>query len=111
MTHLVMIWVVDQYLLWHELSDSEKQDLASNLASVPGPISRDEKLSWVTKFENVCLSSDAYIPFRDNIDRAARSNVQVIAHPGGSVRDELVKQACVEHDIALLETGLRCFLH
>ena len=103
--------VVDQYLLWDELSDSEKHDLSSNLESVPDSISRDEKLSWVTKFENVCLSSDAYIPFRDNIDRAARSNVQVIAHPGGSVRDELVKQACVEHDIALLETGLRCFLH
>ena len=103
--------VVDQYLLWDELSDSEKHDLSSNLELAPDSISRDEKLSWVTKFENVCLSSDAYIPFRDNIDRAARSNVQVIAHPGGSVRDELVKQACVEHDIALLETGLRCFLH
>ncbi|HAK50582.1 MAG TPA: phosphoribosylaminoimidazolecarboxamide formyltransferase [Gammaproteobacteria bacterium] len=103
--------VVDQYLLWDELSDIEKQDLASNLDSVPDPITRDEKLSWVKTFEDVCLSSDAYIPFRDNIDRAARSNVQVIAHPGGSVRDELVKQACVEHDIALLETGLRCFLH
>lgn len=103
--------VVDQYLLWHELSESERKDLAANLQDLPAPISREEKLDWVNSFSDVCLSSDAYIPFRDNIDRAARSNVQVIAHPGGSVRDELVKEACEEHRITLLETGLRCFLH
>lgn len=103
--------VVDQYLLWHELSDSEQKDLASNLQELSAPISRDEKLDWVNTFSDLCLSSDAYIPFRDNIDRAARSNVRVIAHPGGSVRDELVKDACEEHTITLLETGLRCFLH
>jgi phosphoribosylaminoimidazolecarboxamide formyltransferase/IMP cyclohydrolase len=103
--------VVDQYLLWQELSDSEQKDLAANLQDLPAPISREEKLDWVNSFADVCLSSDAYIPFRDNIDRAARSNIRVIAHPGGSVRDELVKAACEEHKITLLETGLRCFLH
>lgn len=103
--------VVDQYLLWDELSDSEQKDLVANLQELPPPISREEKLDWVNSFSNLCLSSDAYIPFRDNIDRAARSNIQVIAHPGGSVRDELVKAACEEHKITLLETGLRCFLH
>jgi phosphoribosylaminoimidazolecarboxamide formyltransferase / IMP cyclohydrolase len=103
--------VVDQYLLWSDLSASEQHDLAANLESLPEPLTAEEKLAWVSGFEKLCLSSDAYIPFRDNIDRAARSNIQVVAHPGGSIRDELVKQACEEHNIELLETGIRCFLH
>ncbi|MDA0789136.1 MAG: phosphoribosylaminoimidazolecarboxamide formyltransferase [Proteobacteria bacterium] len=103
--------VVDQFLLSSELSDSERQDLADNLMSVPEPITLQEKLDWVKGFDGLCLSSDAYIPFRDNIDRAARSHVRYIAHPGGSVADEVVRQACRQYGIGLLETGLRCFLH
>ena len=103
--------VVDQYLLWDDLAQNEQKDVVSKLKILPESISRDEKLSWVGSFDNLCLSSDAYIPFRDNIDRAAKSHVKVVAHPGGSVRDEIVKAACEEHKIALLETGLRCFLH
>ena len=103
--------IVDQYLLWDELSYLEQKDVISKLKIVPESISRKEKVAWVREFDKLCLSSDAYIPFRDNIDRAARSNIQFVAHPGGSVRDELVKNACEEHNICLLETGLRCFLH
>ena len=103
--------VVDQYLLWDELSCQEQKDVISKLKIVPESISRKEKVAWVREFDKLCLSSDAYIPFRDNIDRAARSNIQYIAHPGGSVRDAIVKNACKEQNIHLLETGLRCFLH
>ncbi|MEE2735671.1 MAG: phosphoribosylaminoimidazolecarboxamide formyltransferase [Pseudomonadota bacterium] len=103
--------VVDQYLLWDELSCQEQKDVISKLKIVPESISRKEKVAWVRQFDKLCLSSDAYIPFRDNIDRAARSNIQYIAHPGGSVRDAIVKNACKELNIHLLETGLRCFLH
>ena len=103
--------VVDQYLLWDELSCQEQKDVISKLKIVPESISRKEKVAWVREFDKLCLSSDAYIPFRDNIDRAARSNIQYIAHPGGSVRDAIVKNACKEQNINLLETGLRCFLH
>ena len=103
--------VVDQYLLWDELSCQEQKDVISKLKIVPESLSRKEKVAWVREFDKLCLSSDAYIPFRDNIDRAARSNIQYIAHPGGSVRDAIVKNACKEQNIHLLETGLRCFLH
>ena len=103
--------VVDQYLLWDELSCQEQKDVISKLKIVPESLSRKEKVAWVREFDKLCLSSDAYIPFRDNIDRAARSNIQYIAHPGGSVRDAIVKNACTEQNIHLLETGLRCFLH
>lgn len=103
--------VVDQYLLWDVLSAQELSDLRSQLSADAEPLSRGARREWIDGFDNLCLSSDAYIPFRDNIDRAAKSNVRIVAHPGGSVRDEIVQQACDQYGITLLETGLRCFLH
>lgn len=63
------------------------------------------------KLDGVALSSDAFFPFRDNIDRAAMSGVKYIASPGGSVSDEGVIQAADEHKIALVHTNLRLFHH
>jgi AICAR transformylase/IMP cyclohydrolase PurH len=103
--------LVDQYLLWDQLSDQERGEMLANLGAAPEPLSHASRRQWIAGFEHLCLSSDAYIPFRDNIDRAAKSNIEVIAHPGGSVRDEIVQNACAEHGIALIETGIRCFLH
>lgn len=103
--------IVDQYLLWDELSDAEREDLQAHLDEPVAPISREQRAKWLGGFDGICLSSDAYIPFRDNIDRAAKSHVQVIAHPGGSVRDESVRAACDQYGIRLLDTGIRCFLH
>jgi phosphoribosylaminoimidazolecarboxamide formyltransferase / IMP cyclohydrolase len=57
------------------------------------------------------LASDAFFPFRDNIDAAAKAGVVAIAEPGGSVRDAEAIAACDEHDIAMLFTGVRHFRH
>jgi phosphoribosylaminoimidazolecarboxamide formyltransferase/IMP cyclohydrolase len=57
------------------------------------------------------LSSDAYFPFRDSIDRASRSGVQDVAQPGGSMRDEDVIAACDEYGMVMARTGLRLFHH
>jgi len=57
------------------------------------------------------LASDAFFPFRDNIDEAARSGVTAIAQPGGSVRDQDSIDACNEHGLAMLLTGARHFRH
>ena len=57
------------------------------------------------------MSSDAYIPFRDNIDRAASTGVSYVAHAGGSVRDESVRASAAELGVTVVETGVRCFLH
>lgn len=103
--------VVDQFLLWDDLSAAELDDLRSRLEGEVRPISAEARREWIAGFDGLCLSSDAYIPFRDNIDRAAKTGIQVIAHPGGSVRDESVKAACDQYGIQLLETGIRCFLH
>jgi phosphoribosylaminoimidazolecarboxamide formyltransferase/IMP cyclohydrolase len=57
------------------------------------------------------LASDAFFPFRDNIDEAARAGVTAIAQPGGSVRDADSIQACDEHGLAMIFTGIRHFRH
>ncbi len=57
------------------------------------------------------LASDAFFPFRDNVDMAASVGVKAIIHPGGSMRDQESIDACNEHGIALVFTGVRHFRH
>ena len=58
----------------------------------------------------VC-ASDAFFPFRDNVDTLAEWGITAIIQPGGSVRDEESIQACNEHGIAMVFTGHRHFRH
>ncbi len=57
------------------------------------------------------LASDAFFPFRDNIDEAARAGVTALAQPGGSMRDAEAIAACDEHGLAMVCTGVRHFRH
>ncbi len=57
------------------------------------------------------LASDAFFPFRDNVDAAAAAGVTAIIQPGGSVKDADSIAACDEHGIAMLFTGVRHFRH
>jgi phosphoribosylaminoimidazolecarboxamide formyltransferase/IMP cyclohydrolase len=57
------------------------------------------------------LASDAFFPFRDNIDTAAQAGVTAVIQPGGSMRDQDSIQACDEHGLAMLLTGVRHFRH
>lgn len=57
------------------------------------------------------LASDAFFPFRDNVDRAAVAEIAAIIEPGGSVRDEEVIEAANEHGIPMAFTGSREFRH
>ena len=57
------------------------------------------------------LSGDAFFPFRDCVDEAAKIGVSAIIQPGGSVRDEDSIRACNEHNIAMVFTGMRHFRH
>ena len=57
------------------------------------------------------LASDAFFPFRDNIDEAAKYGVSAIIQPGGSVRDEESIAAANEHGIAMAFTSIRHFKH
>lgn len=57
------------------------------------------------------MASDAFFPFRDSVDAAAKSGVSAIIQPGGSIRDEEVIQAANEHGIAMVFTSYRHFKH
>lgn len=57
------------------------------------------------------LASDAFFPFRDGIDEAAKAGITAIIQPGGSKRDEEVIEAANEHNLAMVFTGIRCFKH
>jgi phosphoribosylaminoimidazolecarboxamide formyltransferase/IMP cyclohydrolase len=57
------------------------------------------------------LASDAFFPFRDNVDEAAKAGVAAIVQPGGSVRDQDSIAACDEHGLAMVFTGIRHFRH
>src|SRR2546421_7891368 len=57
------------------------------------------------------LASDAFFPFRDNVDEAARAGVTAIVQPGGSKRDADSIAACDEHDLAMVFTSVRHFRH
>jgi len=103
--------VVDQYLIWDELSPIEEATMLAGLAERPEPISRDERIAWLGSVEGICISSDAFFPFRDSIDRASRTNVQYLAQPGGSLRDDDVTAAATQYGMKMIHTGVRCFLH
>lgn len=70
-----------------------------------------EKQEWLGELTGVSLVSDAFFPFRDNIDHARKYGVSYIAQPGGSVRDGDIEQACREYNIAMAYTGVRLFHH
>jgi len=103
--------IVDYFLLWDELSDVEREKLRVGLDADPEPITREERAEWVKEFDGICLSSDAFIPFPDNLDRAAKTNVQYVAQTGGSARDDVVTKAAEEYGMTMVHTGLRLFLH
>jgi len=61
--------------------------------------------------EGSVLASDAFFPFRDGIDEAAKHGITAVIQPGGSVRDEEVIAAANEHGLAMVFTGVRHFKH
>ena len=70
-----------------------------------------EKEGWLTKLTGVSLSSDAFFPFRDNIDQASRRGVYYIVQPGGSNRDKEVISATDEYGMVMFFSGIRLFHH
>ena len=102
---------IDRYI-----SDESEDVLAEGIwqtlfTEKPEELTKEEKKAWLAQMTDVALGSDAFFPFPDNIDRAARSGVKYIAEPGGSIRDDLVIEACNKYGMAMAFTGLRLFHH
>ncbi len=74
-------------------------------------LSPTEKGEWLTKLEGISLSSDAFFPFRDNIDQASKRGVDYVVQPGGSNRDKEVIAATDEYGMVMAFSGIRLFHH
>lgn len=77
----------------------------------PEVFTKEEQKVWLAQNTDVALGSDAFFPFGDNIERAHKSGVTVIAQPGGSIRDDNVIETCDKYNIAMAFTGIRLFHH
>jgi phosphoribosylaminoimidazolecarboxamide formyltransferase/IMP cyclohydrolase len=64
-----------------------------------------------SKTKGAAMASDAFFPFRDNVDLAAKLGIAAIIQPGGSIRDKESIDAANEHGIAMVFTGRRHFRH
>ena len=84
---------------------------AETFTRQPKPLSRAQKKKWLSKVTGVCLGSDAFFPFGDNIERAHRSGVAAIVEAGGSIRDQQVIDTCNKYGITMAFCGLRLFHH
>ena len=91
---------VPEMLAWKKLFKSPAEVL-----------SEIEKEGWLTKLTGVSLSSDAFFPFRDNIDQASKRGVNYIVQPGGSNRDKEVISAPDEYGMVMFFSGIRLFHH
>jgi len=103
--------LIDQYLMWDQLSKTEETAMLEGFTTPPVPLESQERAAWIGQCNGICLSSDAFIPFRDNVDRASRSHVQYIAQTGGGLRDADVIAAAEQYGMTMILTGLRLFLH
>ena len=89
----------------------KKKNWNNVFTEIPNQLTNEERRAWLDGLTEVILGSDAFFPFRDGIDRAAKSGVKYVLQPGGSNRDEDVIAACDEYGMTMVFSGLRLFHH
>ncbi len=103
--------VIDGYINGNE-EDVCAEGIWQNYFTVrPEPLTEAEKREFLAAQQGVSLGSDAFFPFPDNIKRALKSGVCYVAQPGGSIRDDLVIEACDKNGMVMAFTGMRLFHH
>ena len=100
------IYISDEYM--DVLAEGAWQNI---FKEKPPVFTKEEQKEWLAKNTDVCLGSDAFFPFGDNIERAKKSGVSYIAEPGGSIRDDHVISTCNKYNMAMAFTGIRLFHH
>jgi phosphoribosylaminoimidazolecarboxamide formyltransferase / IMP cyclohydrolase len=101
---------IDQFLQ-SDVTDAEKKNWSNVFTHLPDQLTDEERRTWLDGLTDVVLGSDAFFPFRDSIDRAAKSGAKYVLQPGGSNRDEDVITACDEYGMTMVFSGLRLFHH
>ncbi|HEX5941225.1 MAG TPA: phosphoribosylaminoimidazolecarboxamide formyltransferase [Anaerolineales bacterium] len=101
---------IDQFLQ-PDVTEAEKKTWSNVFTQIPDQLAEEERRAWLDGLTDVVLGSDAFFPFRDSIDRAAKSGVKYVLQPGGSNRDQDVIAACDEYGMTMVFSGLRLFHH
>ena len=98
--------------LENDFTDNEYRIWINNFIESYKPdfITKNEEKIYMAPLQ-LSLASDAFFPFRDNIDKCAQNGVKYIIQPGGSVADKDIIEACDEYDIAMYLSGVRIFTH
>ncbi len=95
---------------WQDLLETD--DWKRVFTEKPPVFTAEEKAAWLKKAESgVCLGSDAFFPFGDNIERAHKSGVQYVAQTGGSIRDDNVIETADKYGMTMAMTHIRLFHH
>ena len=97
--------------LQSDVGEKERERSEKAFSEVPEPLSSGERRRWLDRLSGVALSSDAYFPFRDSIDRASRSGVEYAVQAGGSIMDDQVIEAADEYGMVMVSSGVRLFHH
>jgi phosphoribosylaminoimidazolecarboxamide formyltransferase/IMP cyclohydrolase len=113
MEDMKFAWIVAKHVKSNAIVYAKDQEI---LGIGAGQMSRvDSARVAVEKarkpLQGAVMASDAFFPFRDSVDEAAKNGITAIISPGGSIRDEEVLHAANEHKIAMVFTGTRHFKH
>lgn len=103
--------VIDGYINKNEEDVCAEGNWQKYFTTRPEPLTNQEIREFLNTISGVALGSDAFFPFGDNIERAKLSGVSYVAQPGGSVRDDLVIEACDKYGMTMAFTGMRLFHH
>ncbi|MFD1774849.1 phosphoribosylaminoimidazolecarboxamide formyltransferase [Paenibacillus rhizophilus] len=98
-------WINEDFTL------AEEKQWTQYFNVVPDRLTKTEKQNWLRGLKDVSYVSDAFLPFRDNIDRAAQSGVRYLVQTGNSLRDDQVIEAANENGMVMANSGIRLFHH
>lgn len=94
-----------------EFTDAEWETFLHLFEYAPQTLGLAEKAAFLDGLSGVSLASDAFFPFRDSLDAAARVGVSYVVQPGGSVNDAQVIEAADALGMTMLANGVRHFHH
>ena len=103
--------IIDIYLSDYDYMDVCGDNWQKYFKVKPEIFTREEKDAYLATITGVTIGSDAFFPFSDNIEKAAKSGVKYVVEPGGSTRDDLVIEAADNHNMVMAFTGMRLFHH
>lgn len=103
--------VIDGYINKYEEDVCAEGIWQKYFTKRPEPFTEQQQRAFLDTIKGAALASDAFFPFADSIERAAKSGVSCIAEPGGSIRDDQVIQCADRYDMTMIFNGIRLFHH